>query len=87
MGQMWKDLVFAFLTSLCQCCLADLSYNRYQTLTSGKLSSTANFQAFADLTASVASTLYDADARQTVVDAWAGVGITVTGEESGGDEL
>ncbi|KAF7506066.1 hypothetical protein GJ744_012313 [Endocarpon pusillum] len=59
----------------------------YQTLTSGKLSTRANFQAFADLTASVAATLYDADARQKVVDAWAGVGITVTGGQSGGDEL
>lgn len=59
----------------------------YQTLTGGKLSSSAQFQDFADLTVSVAGSLYDAAAQQEVVDAWAGVGITVSGGQSGGGEL
>lgn len=59
----------------------------YQTLTGGKLSSSAQFQDFADLTVSVAGTLYDSNTQQKVVDAWAGVGITVSGGQSGGGGL
>jgi Zn-dependent metalloprotease len=59
----------------------------YQTLTGGKLSSSAQFQDFADLTASIAGSLYDSDAQQKVVDAWAGVGITVSGGQWGGGGL
>jgi len=59
----------------------------YNTLTGGKLSSSAQFLDFANLTASVAGSLYDSDAQQKVVDAWAGVGITVTGGQSGGGGL
>jgi Zn-dependent metalloprotease len=58
----------------------------YQTLTGGKLSSNAQFQDFANLTASVASSLYDSSVRQKVVDAWAGVGIKVSGP-SAAEEL
>lgn len=59
----------------------------YQTLTGGKLSSDAQFQDFADLTVSVAASLYGADVQGKVVDAWAGVGITVAGGQSGGGGL
>jgi Zn-dependent metalloprotease len=59
----------------------------YSVLTGGKLSSTANFQDFADLTASVAGSSYDSDVQKKVVDAWAGVGITVSGGQSGGGGL
>lgn len=59
----------------------------YAALTSGKLSSTAEFQEFADLTVSVAMEKYDSNVQKKIVDAWAGVGITVTGGESGGGEL
>ena len=59
----------------------------YQTMTGGKLSSTATFQEFADLTVSDASSLYDSNVQQKVIDAWAGVGITVSGGQSGAGEL
>lgn len=59
----------------------------YEVLTGGKLSSTAQFQDFADLTVEVAGSKYDKDVQQKIVDAWAGVGITVTGGQSGGGDL
>jgi Zn-dependent metalloprotease len=59
----------------------------YAVLTGGKLSSTAEFQDFANLTASVAGSMYDSDAQKKVVEAWAGVGITVSGGKPAGDEL
>lgn len=59
----------------------------YATLTNTKLTSTAQFQDFADLTVSVAGSKYDSAVQQKIVDAWAGVGITVSGGQSGGGEL
>ena len=59
----------------------------YQTLTGGKLSSTAQFQEFANQTVADAGSLYNPEAQQKVIDAWTGVGITVAGGQSGGGEL
>jgi len=59
----------------------------YEVLTGGKLTTTAQFQDFADLTASFAGTMYDSDAQKKVVEAWAGVGITVSGGKPVGGEL
>jgi Zn-dependent metalloprotease len=59
----------------------------YQTLTGGKLSSTAQFQECANLTVADAGSLYDSDVQQKVIDAWAGVGITVAGGQPPAGEL
>lgn len=59
----------------------------YAVLTGGKLSRRAKFQEFADLTVSVAGEKYDSDVQKKIVDAWAGVGITVSGGQSGGGGL
>lgn len=56
----------------------------YAVLTSGKLSSTAKFQEFGDLTVSMAGEKYDSEVQKKIVDAWAGVGITVSGGQPGG---
>ncbi len=49
----------------------------YRTLRDTRLTKTAQFQDFANLTADNAAVLYDAAARDKVVQAWAAVGITV----------
>ncbi|HEX3235010.1 MAG TPA: M4 family metallopeptidase [Gemmatimonadales bacterium] len=51
----------------------------YATLCDPRLSSTASFQQFAELTADNASKLYSAAERQAVVDAWEQVGIILRG--------
>ena len=51
----------------------------YQTLLDSRLSATAQFQDFADLTAVNAGNLYGASARAAVVQAWHDVGIEVAG--------
>jgi hypothetical protein len=51
----------------------------YATLCDSRLSSTASFQEFADLTADNAGKLFGATERQAVVDAWQQVGISVQG--------
>jgi Zn-dependent metalloprotease len=54
----------------------------YKTLTGGRLSSQAEFQAAADLTFAVAGELYGANSveQQAVRTGWSAVGITVSGE-------
>ena len=49
----------------------------YRTLLDSRLSSTAQFQDFANLTTDNADKLYGASARAAVVQAWSGVGINV----------
>jgi hypothetical protein len=51
----------------------------YATLCDTRLSSTASFQEFADLTSDNAAKLFGAPARQAVVDAWQQVGIQIQG--------
>jgi len=50
----------------------------YKTLLDSRLTTTAQFQDFANLTADNANTLYGADAKAAVVQAWHDVGIEVT---------
>jgi Zn-dependent metalloprotease len=50
----------------------------YQTLLDSRLSATAEFQDFADLTADNAGNLYDASVRDMVIQAWHDVGIEVS---------
>lgn len=59
----------------------------YRTLSGGKLPRTASFQQFANLTAADARTLYNADVQRKVIDAWAGIGITVARPQSSAAEL
>lgn len=49
----------------------------YRTLLDSRLTTTAQFQDFANLTADNANSLYGASARAVVVQAWSDVGITV----------
>jgi hypothetical protein len=49
----------------------------YATLRDSRLSTTASFQEFAELTVDVAETLFGVAERQAVVDAWEQVGITI----------
>ncbi len=55
----------------------------YDTLRDARLTTTASFQEFADLTVDVAARLFGAAERQAVVDAWQQVGITVQASASG----
>jgi Zn-dependent metalloprotease len=48
----------------------------YETIASPLLSATATFAEFADVTISVAESLFDADAAAVVRDAWTQVGVT-----------
>jgi len=50
----------------------------YKTLLDSRLTTTAQFQDFANLTADNANTLYGADVKAAVVQAWHNVGIEVT---------
>jgi len=50
----------------------------YKTLLDSRLSATAQFQDFANLTASNANTLYGANVQSAVVQAWRDVGINVS---------
>jgi hypothetical protein len=51
----------------------------YATLCDARLHADADFQAFAELTVTVAQETFGAAERQAVVQAWAGVGITIGG--------